>query len=101
MATLTQTNKCLEALKLYKKKYIKKQFSDLDESATRIMINSFLTEQLKNIVTILKNECIMYNNIDINTLQKNAQAFYTEFARRHNHNVRKVFSPQLANWILN
>ena len=64
-------------------------------------INSFLTEQLKNIVTILKNECIIYNNIDINTLQKNAQAFYTEFARRHNHNVRKVFSPQLANWILN
>jgi hypothetical protein len=46
MATLTQTNKCLEALKLYKKKYIKKQFSDLDESATRIMINSFLTEVL-------------------------------------------------------
>ena len=46
MATSTQIYKCLESLKLYKKKYIKKQFSDLDESATRIMINSFLTDVL-------------------------------------------------------
>lgn len=46
MATQAQTAKTLEALKLYKRKYIKKQFSDVDESATRIMINSFLTEVL-------------------------------------------------------
>lgn len=46
MATDTQTAKVLASLKNYKRKYIKKQNSKLDESATRIMINSFLTEVL-------------------------------------------------------
>ena len=46
MATTLQTASVLESLKTYKRKYIKKQFEDLDESATRIMINSFLTDVL-------------------------------------------------------
>jgi predicted type IV restriction endonuclease len=46
MATDNQRAKVLQSLKNYKKRYIKKQFSELDESATRIMINSFLTEVL-------------------------------------------------------
>ena len=46
MATSVQTAKVLESLKIYKSKYINKQFGDLDESATRIMINAFLTEVL-------------------------------------------------------
>jgi predicted type IV restriction endonuclease len=46
VATLAQTAKVLDSLKTYKRKYIKKQFSDLDESATRIMINAFLTDVL-------------------------------------------------------
>jgi hypothetical protein len=33
-------------LKIYKRRYIKKKYSDLDESATRLMVNSFLTEVL-------------------------------------------------------
>ncbi len=46
MSTETQRAKVLSELKNYKRKYIKKQFSGLDESATRIMINAFLTEVL-------------------------------------------------------
>ena len=46
MATSVQTAKVLESLKIYKRKYINNQFGDLDESATRIMINAFLTEVL-------------------------------------------------------
>lgn len=36
----------LSALKAYRKKYLVGKYSELDESATRIMINSFLTEAL-------------------------------------------------------
>lgn len=46
MATEAQKQKVLQGLRNYKRKYIKKQFSGLDESATRIMINAFLTEVL-------------------------------------------------------
>jgi len=63
-------------------------------------LDPYLVEQLKNIVTILKKECIIYNNIDIQVLQKNAQAFYKEFAKRHNYNIKEVFSQDLADWIL-
>lgn len=38
--------KLLNALKAYHKTYIKKDYKDLDESGTRLMINSFLTDVL-------------------------------------------------------
>lgn len=46
MATEVQKAKVLRGLKEYKRRYIKKQYGGLDESATRIMINAFLTEVL-------------------------------------------------------
>jgi len=46
MATNLQIQALREKLKLYKKKYLRKEFSKLDESATRIMTNSLLTEVL-------------------------------------------------------
>lgn len=46
MATEKQLTALSGRLKAYKKKYLKKEFSSLDESATRIMTNSFLTEVL-------------------------------------------------------
>lgn len=46
MPTQTQINNLAIKLKEYKKKYIKKQHANLDESATRLMINSFLTDAL-------------------------------------------------------
>lgn len=46
MPTLNQTKELKEKLKIYKRKYLKKEFKQLDESATRIMTNSFLTEVL-------------------------------------------------------
>jgi hypothetical protein len=46
MATDNQLKLLLNDLKKYKKKYLKKEFSSLDESATRIMTNSFLSELL-------------------------------------------------------
>lgn len=46
MATTNQVNEVREKLKKYKRKYLRKEFSNLDESATRIMTNSFLTEVL-------------------------------------------------------
>lgn len=46
MPTQNQIKVIAGKLKSYKKKYIKKQYASLDESATRLMINSFLTEVL-------------------------------------------------------
>jgi hypothetical protein len=46
MATEKQILQLKDKLKTYKKKYLRKEFSSLDESATRIMTNSFLTEVL-------------------------------------------------------
>jgi hypothetical protein len=46
MATEKQLHELRNSLKDYKRKYLKKQFSALDESATRIMTNNFLTEIL-------------------------------------------------------
>jgi hypothetical protein len=46
MATEKQLQELRNNLKDYKRKYLKKEFSSLDESATRIMTNNFLTEIL-------------------------------------------------------
>lgn len=46
MATDNQLKAVQNGLKEYKKKYLRKEFSSLDESATRIMTNSFLSELL-------------------------------------------------------
>jgi hypothetical protein len=46
MATERQIETSREKLKTYKRKYLRKEFSNVGESATRIMINSFLTEVL-------------------------------------------------------
>ena len=46
MATENQLHVLKEKLKGYKKKYLKKEFSNVDESATRLMTNNFLTEVL-------------------------------------------------------
>jgi predicted type IV restriction endonuclease len=46
MATKKQLNDLKVSLNSYKRKYLKKEYSKLDESATRIMTNSFLTEIL-------------------------------------------------------
>lgn len=46
MATDKQLQTLREQLKNYKKKYLRKEFAGLDESATRIMTNNFLTEIL-------------------------------------------------------
>lgn len=46
MATENQLHQLRNGLKEYKKKYLRKEFSALDESATRIMTNNFLTEIL-------------------------------------------------------
>lgn len=46
MATQHQINQLDKKLKEYRKRYLRKRYADLDESATRIMINSLLTEVL-------------------------------------------------------
>jgi predicted type IV restriction endonuclease len=46
MATENQLVSIKELLKTYKRRYLKKEYSTLDESATRIMTNSFLTDIL-------------------------------------------------------
>lgn len=46
MATDNQLAAIKDNLKTYKRKYLRKEFSAVDESATRIMINYFLTEIL-------------------------------------------------------
>lgn len=44
MPTQHQIKTLADKLKAYKRKYIKKQYMDLDESATRLMVNTLLTE---------------------------------------------------------
>jgi predicted type IV restriction endonuclease len=46
MATENQIAELKERLKTYKRKYLRKEFNKVDESATRIMVNSFLTDVL-------------------------------------------------------
>lgn len=46
MATQKQITDLKEAVKIYKRKYLRKEFSKIDESGTRIMVNSFLTDVL-------------------------------------------------------
>lgn len=46
MATENQLKTLREQLKTYKRKYLRKEFSSLNEADTRIMTNSFLTEIL-------------------------------------------------------
>lgn len=44
--TASKKRQLLSALKRYRKKYLVGKYSELDESATRLMINSFLTDVL-------------------------------------------------------
>ena len=46
MATPLQIQQLNTRLKRFKSKYLRKEYSNLDESATRLIINSFLTEVL-------------------------------------------------------
>ena len=46
MATEKQLQDFRASLKEYKRKYLRKEFATVDESATRIMVNNFLTELL-------------------------------------------------------
>ncbi|HEX5172044.1 MAG TPA: type I restriction enzyme HsdR N-terminal domain-containing protein [Cyclobacteriaceae bacterium] len=46
MITSSKTDKMLAAIKDYKKRYLTKNIGELDESGTRIMINTFLTSVL-------------------------------------------------------
>lgn len=46
MATEKQIKSLYESLKDYKRKYLRREFSSVDESSTRIMVNYFLTEIL-------------------------------------------------------
>src|SRR3989338_7603564 len=46
MATELQVKALEQNLKAYRKRYLKKQYEELDESATRLMVNSFLTDVL-------------------------------------------------------
>ncbi|MFH1353773.1 MAG: type I restriction enzyme HsdR N-terminal domain-containing protein [bacterium] len=46
MPTRTQKSKLHKLLKQYRRQYLIKRYESLDESATRLMINSFLTEVL-------------------------------------------------------
>lgn len=46
MVSASKSDKMLAALKDYKKRYLSKDMTDLDESGTRIMINNFLTSIL-------------------------------------------------------
>ncbi|MBL7743138.1 MAG: type I restriction enzyme HsdR N-terminal domain-containing protein [Chitinophagaceae bacterium] len=46
MLTTSKKSKLLNAVKLYSKKFLNNKVSELDESGTRLMINSFLTDVL-------------------------------------------------------
>ena len=46
MPTNFQTQHTIKQLREYRKKYLRKEFAEIDESATRIMVNSFLCDVL-------------------------------------------------------
>jgi hypothetical protein len=46
MITSAKKRKLLASIKKYRKKYVDKKYNELDESATRLMVNSFLSDVL-------------------------------------------------------
>ena len=60
-----------------------------------------LVEQIKNIMTIIKDDCIIYDNVNINVLQQSFKEFYKQYAIRRQHQIRNVFSEEMSSWILN
>jgi hypothetical protein len=86
MATDFQRQQLLVKLKEYRRKYFRKQFSDLDESATRLMVNAFLTEVLG------------YKELDEIKTEYNIRGEYADYViqlNRKKHFVIEVKSIQL------
>src|SRR3989344_3361311 len=80
MATTNQLLQLKNRLTTYKKKYLKKEFTSLDESATRIMINSFLTDILgyKELEEIKTEYRIRYEYADYVVQLKRKKHFVVE-----------------------
>jgi len=64
-------------------------------------VSIHLEEKVKNLVTILKDECTIYNNVDINVLRTSNKEFYKQYAKRHQFEIDKIFSQPMAEWLLN
>ena len=54
---------------------------------------------IDNILNILREETTEFNNIIVDILQQSAKEFYKEYARRHNFDMKLIFSKEWIEWI--
>lgn len=74
MLTPSKKSKLLNSLKTYKKKYLDKKISELDESGTRLMINSFLSDVLEYVpIDEIKTEYMIKGTYADYVIQLNGQ----------------------------
>jgi hypothetical protein len=92
MLTSTKKSKLISALKLYKKEYLDKGYGELDESATRLMINHFLSEVLGyKMIDEIKTEYMIRGTYSDYVVQLNGvrhflievKAFSLELSEKH------------------
>ena len=74
MLTPSKKIRLLHSLKSYKKKYLDKNISELDESGTRLMINSFLSDVLEYVpIDEIKTEYMIKGTYADYVIQLNGQ----------------------------
>ena len=77
MLSPTKKSKLISSLKLYKKEYLDKGYGELDESATRLMINHFLTEILGyKMIEEIKTEYMIRGTYADYVVQLNGKRYF-------------------------
>jgi hypothetical protein len=109
MLTNTKKKKLISNLKGYVKKYINKNLENLDESSTRLMINSFLTEVLgyKAIEEVKTEYMIKGTYADYVVQMKGKQHFLVEvkassleLSEKHLHQAVNYGANEGIEWVL-
>jgi len=97
------TFQAIQVLPNHLKVKYKKELSGwlLNNNEDMYKVSIHLEEKVKNLVTILKDECTIYNNVDINVLRTSNKEFYKQYAKRHQFEIDKIFSQPMAEWLLN
>lgn len=85
----------MQSLPIHLRQLYADKFENLD-----IKNNLRLTEQINSIIHILRNDYQTFDNVPIDVLQQSARYFYKEYSKRHNLNIKKTFSAELADWLL-
>ncbi|OFY63449.1 MAG: hypothetical protein A2Y71_02410 [Bacteroidetes bacterium RBG_13_42_15] len=109
MLSSAKKAKLISALKHYRKVYLDKGYGDLDESATRLMINHFLTEILcYKVIEEIKTEYMIrgtYADYVVQIKGKRlflveVKAFSLELSEKHLRQTRNYASDEGIDWAI-